>query len=451
LSRLAIEIHDAGIAVVRDGRLVLESPGYALAEADGLLLGPEAEARAYLLPGQTYSRFWDELSTQPLSRPAPQARTPADLAYHHLAGIWEPVRANTSAVILCVPGTYNPPQLELLLGIAQELGIPVQSLVDTALTAARPVPGSKTLLHVDAHLHRIVVTRVTVDGGLRRADVQVSRETGLVGLRNAWVKAIAMQFVRTTRFDPLHTADAEQSLHGQLPDLLATLRDAAAVEATVEHAGRRHTVSMSRETLTAAVANLYGRIAALTSGQAHGPGTAILVTHRLAAFPGLMAILQMSAGQAPVALPAGASALGALTRADELLGASDGFVLTTMLPLDEPASQAPPVLPPSMADRPPTHLLYRGLAYPLGPEPFLLGRELEGGERGLQLPPDSPGVSRRHCSLLLRGTEVVVEDHSSYGTYVNQERVDGTRVLSVGDRLRLGSGEELQVIAVAEP
>jgi hypothetical protein len=451
VSRLAIEINDAGITVARDGRLLLESPGYALAEADGLLLGPEAEARAYLLPGQTYSRFWDELSTQPLSRPTPQARTPADLAYHHLAAIWEQVQADTSAVILCVPGTYSRAQLELLLGIAQELGIPVQGLVDTALTAARPAPGSKTLLHVDAHLHRIVVTRMTVEGSLRRTDVQVSRDTGFVGLRNAWVKAIAMQFVRTIRFDPLHTADTEQSLHRQLPDLLATLGDAAAVEATVDHAGRRHTVSLPREPLTTAVASLYGRIAALASGQAHGPGAATFITHRLAAFPGLMATLQMSAGQAPVALPAGASALGALIRADELLGASDDFVLTTMLPVEEPAPQAPPVRSPSVTHRPPTHILYHGLAYPLGPEPFLLGRELGGGERGLQLPPDSPGVSRRHCSLLLRGTEVVVEDHSSYGTYVNQERVDGTRVVKVGDRLRLGSGEELQVIAVAEP
>jgi hypothetical protein len=451
VSRLAIEINDAGIAVARDGRLVLESPGYALAEANGLLLGPEAEARAYLLPGQTYTRFWDELSTEPLSRPAPQARTPADLVYHHLAAIWEQVRSDSSAVLLCVPGTYSRAQLELLLGITQELGIPIRSLVDTALAAARPAPGSKTLLHVDAHLHRIVVTRVTVEGGLRRAEVQVSRETGLVGLRNAWAKAIALQFVRTTRFDPLHTADSEQSLHRQLPDLMATLKMAAATEVVVEHAGRRHAVSLSREALTGAVAGLYGRIAALASGLARGPGTVPLLTHRLAAFPGLMATLEASAGQAPVALPAGASALGALARADALLEASDGFMLTTMLPAKEPAPQTPPDRPSGTAHRPPTHLLYRGLAYPLGPGPFVLGRELQGSKPGLRLPPESPGVSRRHCSLLLRGGELVLQDHSSYGTYVNGERVDGTRVLKAGDRLRLGGGEELQVIALIDP
>jgi pSer/pThr/pTyr-binding forkhead associated (FHA) protein len=41
----------------------------------------------------------------------------------------------------------------------------------------------------------------------------------------------------------------------------------------------------------------------------------------------------------------------------------------------------------------------------------------------------------------------MVEDHSTYGSYVNEERVAGRTALTVGDRLRLGSpGVTLELI-----
>ncbi len=61
-----------------------------------------------------------------------------------------------------------------------------------------------------------------------------------------------------------------------------------------------------------------------------------------------------------------------------------------------------------------------------------------------------PGLSRRHCSITRQGRSVVVEDHSSFGTFLNGRKVEGTVELETGDRLRLGSpGVEVQVIRVA--
>jgi pSer/pThr/pTyr-binding forkhead associated (FHA) protein len=41
----------------------------------------------------------------------------------------------------------------------------------------------------------------------------------------------------------------------------------------------------------------------------------------------------------------------------------------------------------------------------------------------------------------------MIEDHSTYGSYVNEERVAGRTALTVGDRLRLGSpGVTLELI-----
>ena len=46
-----------------------------------------------------------------------------------------------------------------------------------------------------------------------------------------------------------------------------------------------------------------------------------------------------------------------------------------------------------------------------------------------------------------RNGAVMIEDHSTYGSYVNEERVAGRTALTVGDRLRLGSpGVTLELI-----
>ena len=45
----------------------------------------------------------------------------------------------------------------------------------------------------------------------------------------------------------------------------------------------------------------------------------------------------------------------------------------------------------------------------------------------------------------------MVEDHSSYGTYLNGRRLEERSEAGVGDRIRLGSpGVEVVLIAVAE-
>ena len=60
------------------------------------------------------------------------------------------------------------------------------------------------------------------------------------------------------------------------------------------------------------------------------------------------------------------------------------------------------------------------------------------------------GISRAHCRAWVDGELAFVEDRSSYGTFVNGERVAGRTRLQPGDRLRLGTpGVELLVVAEA--
>ncbi|HEX8066382.1 MAG TPA: FHA domain-containing protein [Thermoleophilaceae bacterium] len=53
---------------------------------------------------------------------------------------------------------------------------------------------------------------------------------------------------------------------------------------------------------------------------------------------------------------------------------------------------------------------------------------------------DDPEVSRRHASLAVEGSQLAVEDlGSTNGTFVNGERIQGTRRLEDGDRVRFGT------------
>ncbi len=65
---------------------------------------------------------------------------------------------------------------------------------------------------------------------------------------------------------------------------------------------------------------------------------------------------------------------------------------------------------------------------------FVIGR----GEN-CHLRPRSDAVSRKHCALLMDDKQVVIQDFGSKnGTYVNEQRVEGSQVLSSGDELRIG-------------
>ena len=86
MSLIVLEISDAGIiatAVTPAGLLEIdgqatESPGFALPEKDGLLVGKAAESKAHLFPLQVIHRFWDQLNTEPLKQKGRHAQNHAD-------------------------------------------------------------------------------------------------------------------------------------------------------------------------------------------------------------------------------------------------------------------------------------------------------------------------------------------------------------------------------------
>src|SRR5262249_41087543 len=99
---------------------------------------------------------------------------------------------------------------------------------------------------------------------------------------------------------------------------------------------------------------------------------------------------------------------------------------------------------------PATHVLFEGRAIPISTNALVVGRSplaaapadpqaatLAPTAAVLTLPDGLAGVSRRHCTFVRNADELVLIDHSNYGTVVNGERVSERVRLHAGDKVRL--------------
>jgi len=451
---VAIELDDAGVVAVRDGAEdpVAASPGYAICDREGLTTGWAAVRKARLLPRHCCTTFWDQLDRVPLPEPFPHGLSHADLAHAHLSSVWSEAKEGIDRAILLVPPWYTESELGLLLGISRACGIPVTGMVDSTLAAALGVQGDSAV-HLDIHLHRATAVRVTRTSRLDRGEVRSEEDAGLLALMNTWAGFLSEKFVRETRFDPLHSAPTEQRLYDSMPDILDSLREKEWELVVLESDDREHSIEIGREELAEIASSSYRRLLDLARSLTGDDQPVMRISSRLAALPGFAEMLAGEISASVVPLPPGIAAQSVLHYRNHLPhgGGNDGAIpFVVSLRLEEPVVATPdPGALGETTERPPTHVLWEGVAHPIDPGPFLIGIAIPEGSRGLNLSGAVAGISRWHCSLRRIEGRVVVEDHSRYGSYLNGRRVDGKAVLRAGDRLRLGTpGIEVQLIEV---
>jgi len=400
-----------------------------------------------------HSTFWRGLSTDPLTRPSRLAGTTADIAFAQASALLEPHKS-AHAVLLAIPAGYSREQLGLLLGVIKETGITIAGLVDAALAACSNEPAAARVLHLDLELHQALLSVLEYVGGdkpgLRRSRYEIAMRQGVLAIHQTWLQMIAENFVRKTRFDPLHDANMEQRLADQLPQWLDDLRKKSSVTLQMQFGDRSLEIELEREQFVAAAGQHYAALLKLVQdARVAGMPIELRVSHRVAAMPGLVERLTSLRDCQLRVLPQGAAALGALNYEAAIARSADALALVYQLPVPRAASAATEsaehaATPPQLR---PTHILFQGRAWTITDQPLAVGWSVEGGSRALALPSSSPGVSRSHCTLVRRNGSVVVEDHSTYGSFVNEERVVGSTALTVGDRLRLGApGVTLELI-----
>jgi hypothetical protein len=443
VAALALEVNDAGLLALSAGASAPEpeSPGLALFEDDHVRVGAEAAARAFLSPRLVHQRFWDPLDQQPLRRPFPRRLTAADLAHAELLALAQGLAHAPDEVLLAVPGFWTKEALGLLLGVARAAGLPVKGLVDAAVAATTVVAArGERLLHLDLTRHRAVLTVLT-----RTDEIACSRVVDLDGFgtsnfQGRLAETVARHFVATTRFDPLHSAAAEQALHAALPEWLTELRSNETCSASLTAGEREHRVELPRGLLEEGVSDLYGALLAQASALVPVEGGELLVSGRASGLPGLVDRLRSLPGIAVLELPRDAALVGTLRGRDHIRYDANALPFVTRLPL----AGSSPALHPRAGQRP-THLLNGGSAHRLAPEGLAIGTAPPLGRRGLGLRQE--GVVPHHCSLRFVDGEVLLDDHSGGATLLNGAPVGAAALLRAGDRLRLGPSVELVLIA----
>lgn len=440
----ALELNDADFVAWDTGRERLRDSGYARLDGNQWCFGAAAAAGARLHPHATLTSQWAEPEATDIGAMKSSA---ADVVYRQMQA-WREALGQDQGIWLASPASTQP-QLGLLLGVAQAAGLEVAVLADRAAVAVSALPVQGTVWYIDVELERAVLCEVQVHGRVARHRTVVLPELGLRALLNGWCKGFAARMVAQTRFDPLHDAAVEQALYDALPRWLAQFqREAVPVTATLEAHGQPYSIEYRAAHASADVAGAYRSLVTRLHGLRPARRAATLLLGGTAArLPGLLEALAEfndcpvyvarsgQAAQAALAVWSGSALQGP---AEVLLLGLPHVPYEAWAPVRAAAS-------PDAASAA-THVVYAGRASALSGEPLPVGTA-QDGDRSLTIPSSVPGVSRRHCSLLIEAGQAFVVDHSRHGTLLNDERVSSRALLRAGDRLRLGNpGVELSLV-----
>lgn len=456
---LAIEISSAGLVVVGETGVVHSEPAFAAVDGKKILTGTAAYAQARLNPRNTSRRHWAQLSVERGSSSVPGIDTTAELAFAQLESVWSRVGDNVDKVVFVVPSTVEGEKLGVLLGLAEECGVPVGAIVDAAVAASdRPYPGMQ-LVYVDAGLGSVYVTPLEQGDRVTADTPAVLGSIGLGGLMDAFARRIGELFVLETRFDPFHEAVTEQRVYDGLPDVIRQLDRGQKATFALVHGDETFEIEIEPEQVLGAAQGFYRAVRQLIAqNRRDTAGLVVQLSDRLVALPGIEAELSRLDATTLVELEAGHAGQSVLAAADSLALDSDSVTFYRHMPWrGEPVEiaasgvavrEAPPV---AESRERPTHVVYRGIAYPINGEGVVVGRTRLDQRTAIIVESETQGVSRAHCELAVVDGELRLRDLSSYGTFVNERRIEGDEVLKLADTIRVGSpGAELIVIRLED-
>ena len=448
----AIELADRAVCFARGGQVLGSSPATVFDGSTAEAAGTGAWHALRSHPTVTSSRYLESVLTQPDAPERASELLTADLAKR----LQEHRPTEGESVWVAAPAEADPRGLGAVLGICRQLSLPIGGFIDSATVTVAALALQRSAIVLELGLHRVAATAVDVAAGTaRRRRSIIGQPSGLIELYQACLELIAGSMVRRTRFDPLHDAAVEQRLFDSIPSLMRAAA-AGAAQVTLTPGAETFEVELSRDQFALAAQPLNREILRLIHElrPAGTPVTLVLPT-ALLAVPGLRDELEQFVGCDLIACDDGFGA-AAISIGDHPAPAADAPIHLVR----RASSQHAPETLAGMTTRAclgglkasgpsPTHLLLDGRALALGSDPFVVGR---APAMALVLPDGVAGVSRRHCTFVRDGAERVLLDHSTFGTFVNGERVAERVRVYAGDRVRLGEpGVELALIAVGEP
>jgi hypothetical protein len=361
-----------------------------------------------------------------------------------------------------------------MLAIARTLSLQVDGFVDSAVVSAASFGLERSAIVLEIGLHHAAATYIDRDGAqARRRRTVMTEHAGLMAFYQGWLELVSSTMVKRTRFDPLHGAATEQQLFDSLAGWAAEAASQGSTDALLTHGAERFEVALTRDQFARAGQLQHREIVRLLHElRPAGAPIVLAVPELVARLPGLRQELEQFVDCELVSLPDGFAACATSELDLPVRASGDPVRLLRRLPaaaadfaknsadkrtsdnarsgelVSVPRERLGAARGRSAA---PSHLLLNGQVYALGGEPLVIGRA-PTGPRAIALPEGLAGVSRRHCTLSPEGGELVLIEHSSFGTFVNGERVAERVRVHAGDRVRLGDpGVELSLLAVSEP
>ena len=471
----AIELDDRAAAMAREGRVLTSAPSAVFDGTGGEPAGSNAWRELRSRPRAISTRHLSAVLTQR----APSARADALLEAELKSRLAEQPVAEGERIWIVTPARAEAAGSTALLGITRRMGLPVDGFVDAAAVTSAALGSERNAIVLELGLHHAAATAVEFEGSQARRRRTVSTDRGgLIELYQVWLDLVSTTMVKRTRFDPLHDAATEQQLFAAIPALALEVARAGSTTASATRAtsvtsdtnargttsasgltsgAERFEAALTRDQFSQAAEPIYRSIVGLLH-QLRPAGTpvCIVVPHLVAQLPGLREQLDQFVGCELVSVPDGFAAAATSLLDLEPQIDSDSVRWLRRVPLGAQAVLPDSVTRESLGQRrsggpPPSHVLWDGRAYSLNVDSLVVGRGPSDSSRYITLPDGLAGVSRRHCTFAHDGDELVLLDHSTFGTYVNGERVQERVRIHAGDRVRLGEpGVELALIAVGE-
>jgi len=446
----AIDLDDRAFSLARDGRVLSSSPAVVFDGSTPEVVGTGAWHALRSHPTATSSRHLESVLTQSQAPKRALRLLSADLARR-----LEADRPQAGEILwVAAPAVADPQGLGIVVGIFRELSLPISGFIDSATAMAAALANDRSAIVLELGLHRVAATTVDVGSGIakRRRSVR-GQQGGLIELYHALLERVSMSMVRQTRFDPRQDAATEQQLFDLIPLLI---RDSASgvVTATLRRGSDPFSVELSRDQLAEGARPLNREVLRLIHElRPAGMPVALIMPALLAGVPGLRDEIEQFVGCDLITCPDGfaGAAISATEHPETAAGAPLHLLRRCILhELHGQTVSRETLGGRKHAGPAPTHVSFGGRALAIGSEPIVAGRS-PGTGQVLLLPEGLAGVSRRHCTLVRDGTELVLLDHSTFGTFVNGERVAERARVYAGDRVRLGEpGVELSLIAVGE-
>ncbi len=450
------------------------SPGFVYFKGNRYITGREAEGQSRIHPRNVTDTCWDLLSLRSSSI-AEGDKIPlySELAFHHLKHLWQ--RLNSSGlpaekVIFALPGQYladdSEEELEigLILSMVHDLQIPLAGIVDMAcaslipqLHAMRDLPF--TALHLDIHQHAVLVSIIKVGAVIERQHLLHSSDIGNNQIINELMPKLANRFLSQTAFDVTHDANTEQAFYNQIRRLIDALRTAP--ECALELGGlkRPRQMVVTRDSLARHLDTVNDSILQFVKKAVSTAGLGpmkLYLTERVSRVPGLSEKLGSGTECQLIHLDIASAAFGATAYAGDipLVDDLDHTPVITRIPVDQPAFNTPPLeikedsiagdetTNDSSSDEislRPTHIVYEGIAYPLGNDHFEIGTDIPDKQNGLRLSSSNQGIEKHHCRIYNEKKGIKIETDNRETTYLNHELISNERYLTVGDAISLGN------------